>query len=85
MADESQGAGPTDEEYDKLYDAMIEVYVRQAVTSLHRQKAAGTLFPRFCEGEPFALKFEAQFRPSDIKLLAARLGIRLPLVKLITA
>jgi hypothetical protein len=74
----------SDEDYERLYAAMVEVFHQTATKSFAKRHMKNELFPRFSEGEPFELTFTAQFRPQDIQLLAARLGIRLPRVKLIT-
>jgi hypothetical protein len=69
-----------EEDYKKLYMVMVNVFV---------QKAAGRLLqyppPNLAEGDPYKISYTAEFSAADIRLLAKKLKIRLPRVKLIVA
>lgn len=86
MADETmeEFKACSDEQYEVLYRGIIQVFMDSALKSFAKKHAKGELFPKFSDGDGFELTYTAQFRPEDIRLLAARLGITLPKIRLVT-
>lgn len=80
MADDSKEKEvATEAEYKVMYLAMIKIFLDMAAMRLMQYPP-----PELSEGDTYKLSYTAEFTASDVRLLAKKLKIRLPRVKLVT-